>query len=185
MKVPPTYRCSVRRNRPITVRVSIEPNTWIRKQRRTRQFATFAVCWSLAMLVIPLIVLLGDNSNWHNTPGNDVGLSLFFVALAAPGFWMARRLAGAGLWMGADSIMVRGPVRTRTLALADVNSFAPGVLAGGNNGTPCPVLKRAHGPAVGVWALGREGVFWRYARYADEMEPLCDELNDLLRKLKA
>jgi hypothetical protein len=168
----------------MTVLVSIGPNRWIRKERRTRRFATLAVCWSLGMLVVLPVELLAGNSHWHNTVGNDMALGLF-VVLAAPGFWLAHSIAQAGLWIGAEGIVVRGPVRTRALALAEADSFAPGVLAGGENGTPCPVLKRTHGPEVGVWALGREGLIWRYARYGDEMRPLCDELNDLLRKLKA
>jgi hypothetical protein len=168
----------------MTFPVSIEPNTWIRKERRTGRFAAAATGWSLAMLMVPLLVILPSRSHWHNAVGNDASVSLFVVALAAAGFWMARRLASAGLWLGAEGIVVRGPLKTRMLALADVDSFVPGVWGGGN-GTPCPVLNRHHGPAVGVWALGRDGVIWRYARYASEMEPLCDQLNKILRGLKA
>jgi hypothetical protein len=121
----------------------------------------------------PLLGILPSHSHWHDTVGNDAGVGLFVVVLAAAGVWMARRLAGAGLWLGAEAIGVRGPLTTTRLAVADVDLFVPGVWGGGT-GTPCPVLRRRHGAAVGVWALGREGVIWRYARYANQMEPLCD-----------
>jgi hypothetical protein len=137
------------------------------------------------MLLIPVFVFTAPHSHWHNTVANDVGIGAFFIALAGPGLWMARRLARTGLWMSADGIIVRNPLRTYSTALGDVDAFAPGVLAGGNNGTPCPVVKQRQGRPVGVWALGREGVIWRYGRYAHELEPLCEELNAVLGNLRA
>lgn len=92
-------------------------------------------------------------SDGPDTIPNDLGIGLLFVALAAPGLWMAQRLRRTGLWIGVDGVHVRNPLRQYTLALSDAESFAPGVLAGGTNGTPCPMLKQTHGPAVGVWAL--------------------------------
>lgn len=166
------------------VPVNIGPNMWIRKERRVRRFSRFAVCYAFAMLRIPLWLFSAPHSHWHNTVPNDLGIGLFFVAVAAPGLWTAPRLRRTGLWIGVDGVRVRNPLRTYTLALSDAESFAARVLAGGNNGTPCPMLKQTHGRAVGVWALGREGVIWRYARYAVEMEPLCDELNDVPVELK-
>jgi hypothetical protein len=47
------------------------------------------------------------------------------------------------------------------------------------------MLTRDGGPPVGVWALGREGWVWRYDRHLTELEPLCDELNTVLRRVRA
>ena len=47
------------------------------------------------------------------------------------------------------------------------------------------MLQRKHGRSIGVWALGREGVVWRFGRYQHEMEPLCDELNVVLSTVRA
>lgn len=163
----------------------IEPNTWIRQRRRTRGFAVAAACWSVGMLMIAPVAILSAHSHWHNTVGNDVGLGVFVCALAAAGFWMAHRLATAGVWLGSDGITVKGPFKARSLSVVDAQAFVPGVWGSGVNGTPCPVLKRTHGPAVGLWALGRDGVIWRYARYADELQPLCDQLNEVLRAVKS
>lgn len=135
------------------------------------------------MLVAPVLALTAGQSHQHNSVGAELAIGVFFVALAAPGLWMARRLAQAGLWVSAYGLIVRNPLHTYFIALADVEAFASGVLPG-NNGTPCPVVKRRQGRSVGVWALGREGVIWRYDRYAREMEPVCDELNDLLDTLR-
>jgi hypothetical protein len=128
--------------------------------------------------------LLGANAHWHNTIGNDVGIVAICAALAAVVFWVAYRMFKAGLWIGPVGVVVRGALRTKTIGLPDVDSFGPGLLAGPGNGTPCPMLKRRDGPPVGVWALGREGVIWRYASYAEELKPLCDELNDLLQDMR-
>ena len=84
------------------------------------------------MLLLPLLVILPTHTHWHNTVGNDVGISLFVVVLAAAGFWMARRLGTAGLWLADDRIVVKGPLKTWLLSPADVERFVPGVWGGGN-----------------------------------------------------
>jgi hypothetical protein len=136
---------------------------------------------------MPFVVLLSVSHTHH--PDNSIGAFLAIVAfclcLAVPGLFLARRLSNAGVWIGADGIVVRNPVRTIPVPLRDAESFVPGVASGGGNGTPCPILKRKHGRPVGVWALGREGVVWRFGRYQHEMEPLCDQLNTVLRTLQA
>jgi hypothetical protein len=134
------------------------------------------VCGSLVLLLTPLLPLLGANRHWHNTVGNDLGIVAICAVLAAVVFWVGYRMFRAGLWIGPEGVVVRGPFRTKTLSLTDADSFVPGILAGPGNGTPCAMLKRHDGPPVGVWALGREGVIWRYATYVEEMKPLCDEL---------
>jgi hypothetical protein len=101
------------------------------------------------------------------------------------GLLLAKRLRQAGVWLGADGIVVRNPLRTWTVPINDVDSFAADVASGGGNGTPCPLLRQRHGRPIGVWALGREGVVWRFGRYQHELEPLCDQLNAVLADLKA
>jgi hypothetical protein len=117
--------------------------------------------------------------------GDDLGFGVFFLGLAAVGLLFARRLTRTGLWLGADGIVVRNPLRTVSVPIDDADSFITGVARGGTNGTPCPLLRRRHGSAVGVWALGREGVVWRFGRYERGFQPLCDELNAVLQSLKA
>lgn len=97
----------------------------------------------------------------------------------------AGRVAKAGLWVGPDGIVVRGPFRTRRVALGDAEIFAPGLQGRGGNGTPCPMLERRGGPAVGVWALGRRNIWFRYQRLCGEIQPLCDQLNGLVETLRS
>ena len=43
------------------------------------------------------------------------------------------------------------------------------------------MLQRRNGRPVGVWALGRRNVWFRYERLAQEIQPLCDELTKLIK----
>jgi hypothetical protein len=111
--------------------------------------------------------------------------ALWIVLAAGPPLLIAWRIHKAGLRIGSDEIVVRGPLKTWAVPLAGAKGFSPGVQSGyGPNGTPCPTLSRDGGWPVGIWALGREGVIWRYGRYLKEYEPLCAELNGLLRRLQ-
>jgi hypothetical protein len=162
-------------------RVVVAPGVWIRNSRRTRRFAAFAVAWSL---LFGCIFFVPSSAHWHKTAADYVGLGVFFFGLAALGLTLARRLAIAGLWIGPDGISVRGPLKTKRIPLADADVFVPGVLAGSGNGTPCPMLRLKHGRPVGVWALGREGLVFRYRRYLDDLQPLCEDLNAVLGAMK-
>jgi hypothetical protein len=46
------------------------------------------------------------------------------------------------------------------------------------------MLTRRDEDAIGVWALGREGVVWRFGRHERELQPLCDALNAALHRLQ-
>ncbi len=45
------------------------------------------------------------------------------------------------------------------------------------------MLESVNGQSIGIWALGREGVVWKFDQYLEEAEPLCHELNQLLETL--
>jgi hypothetical protein len=161
--------------------MTVAPNRWIRRPRWTRLCAAVAVALSIAFAAIFFV----PNRHLHKTVGDDIALGLFFFGPAGVGLVLARRLATAGVLMASDVVVVRNPLRTVTLALSDVEGFVPGVARGFGNGTPCPMLKRVHSRAIGIWALGRDGVVWRFGRYQHELQPLCDELNVVLRRLQS
>ena len=119
------------------------------------------------------------------TPGAIAGLAVFLALFVGLPLLFAWRIGTAGIWIGREGIVVQGPLRTWTIPLEEAHVFSPGVQPGyGPNGTPCPMLTRDGGRPVGVWALGREGWVWRYDRYLSELEPLCDELNAVLRRVQ-
>ena len=130
-------------------------------------------------------IFLVPNRHLHDSVGHDIVLGVFFFGLAGLGFVLASRIARAGLLMASGGIVVRNPLRTVTLVPTEVEGFVPGITPGFANGTPCPRLTLRSGRAIGVWALGREGVVWRFGRYQHELQPLCDELNATLLGLQA
>jgi hypothetical protein len=153
------------------------PNVWIRNRRRTRAWAAIAVVWAVALAVMPFIQ--GDFRGQLSLAG-DVILAVVYLGIAGLGLAVAVRVARAGVSIESDGIIVRGPFTTRVVSLADAESFVPGLQGGWGNGTPCPTLKRRHGRPVGVWALGRRNVVFRYQRLFKEIQPRCDELNELV-----
>ena len=154
--------------------VEVTANVWLRNRRRTRAWATVAAVWSVGFACLLFI-----------PPGKSLGeylvLGAFYFGIAALGMVLARRVAIAGVRIGPQAIVVRGPFRTRRVSIADAEAFVPGLQGGGGNGTPCPMLQRRNGRPVGVWALGRRNVWFRYERLAQEIQPLCDELTKLIK----
>jgi hypothetical protein len=134
--------------------------------------------------VFACLLFIPGDGHGHPTPAGYVGLGAFYFGIAALGMALAARIAKAGLWIGPDRIVVRGPFRTRSIALDDAAAFAPGLQGRGGNGTPCPMLQRHGGRAVGVWALGRRNIWFRYERLCQEIQPLCGELNELVETLR-
>jgi hypothetical protein len=161
--------------------VVVAPRVWIRNRRRTRAWAGIAVVWSVAFAC--LLLISGDLDR-HPTLDETLGLGAFYFGIAAVGLVFAARVARAGLWIAADGIVVRGPFRTQSVALDDAARFSPGLQGAGGNGTPCPMLERRDRRAVGVWALGRRNMWFRYQRVCQEIQPLCDELDALVRTLR-
>jgi hypothetical protein len=158
--------------------VEVATSEWIRNRRRTRVWAGLAVLWSVVFACLMFI------------PGNlstagYVALGALYFGIAGLGLVFARRVATAGVWIGPEGIVVRGPFRTQSVRLADAQAFVPGLQGGAGNGTPCPTLKRRGGRAVGVWALGRRNIVFRYQRLFGEIQPLCDELNELLTAVQS
>jgi hypothetical protein len=163
----------------------VRAGSWVRVTRRTRGFTAFGLLCSMVFALIPVIVLLSSSKQSSvSSVGGFIGVEIFCLCVAVPGLLFTRRLSRAGLWMAADGIVVRNPLRTITVSVSDADEFVAGLAAGAGNGTPCPILKRRHGRPVAIWALGREGFVWSFRRYGGEMKPLCDELNHVLSTLR-
>ena len=164
--------------------MTITANQWIRRQGRTRLGSALAVVISVVALLTPWLWPAAGGRRAGGPAALGAMAVLGCVAIAAGGAWLARRLARTGLWIGSDRVVVRNPIRTWTVALGDVRSFALATAPGHrDHGGPLPVLCRRQGRPVAVWALGRHNDARRPA--AGELEPLCDGLNDLLLALRA
>lgn len=159
----------------------VRPNAWLRRPRRIWSFVVFLV--AIAVGLVAMLVPLAGRSSANEGAMAYVWVLLFSALFTSPYLFFAYRISRSGMWMGPDAIVIRGPLRTRTVAARSAVSFAPGVQASYRNGTPCPVLTQADGTKTGVWALGREGLIWNFDEYLEEMRPLCDRLNVELETL--
>ena len=154
-------------------------NTWMRPRSRHRAHAMFLGFMAFCNAALSLVVAVMGRSL-------DEGAAAAMLLVVAAGCGVvAYRTYHAGLWIAADGIVIRGPLWTSRVAVDAAESFFAGVQDGAGNGTPCPMLATGDGRAIGVWALGRQGVVWRYPRYLRELEPVCTELNRLLECAKA
>jgi hypothetical protein len=161
--------------------VAVAPGVWLRNRRRTRAWAAIAAMWSVGFTCL---VFIPGRLPANGPAPETIVLVAFYFGVGAVGLALARRVARAGVWVGLDGIVIRGPFRTQTVALADAGRFAPGLQGRGGNGVPCPMLA-CHGRGVaGVWALGRRNIWFRYSRLCEELEPLCDGLNQLVDALR-
>lgn len=154
----------------------------MRKRGRAAGAAALALLNAAAWVGI-LFAAVG-NSHLTRTHGERVAAVVFFLLVVVASVAFAARLARVGVRIGADGVVVKGPMRTWRLALSDIIRVEAAVQRGAGNGTPCPVLIRRKGRPVGVWALGKEGVVLRYRRYLEDLQPLCEELDQLLQKMR-
>jgi hypothetical protein len=160
--------------------VQVAPDHWMSRRGRGQQFAFVfgAVALSFAASAVFLFAA-GFGSTL------DIAASAtLLLSIAATSGTLAARMWRAGLWLGADGAIVRGPLRSHRFSLGEIDGFAAGVYGGGN-GTPGIVMRLRDGRKVGIWALGNEGVVWRYDRYVGEWQPVCERLNALLARLRA
>jgi hypothetical protein len=160
---------------------AVAPSVWLRNRRRTRAWAAISLAWSVVFVGL---VFIPGRLPADGAAIGTVALIAFYCGIGAIGLVLARRVARAGVWIGSDGIVIRGPFRTSAIALADAGRFVPGLQGRGGNGVPCPLLGRRGRDAVGVWALGRRNVWFRYARMCEELAPLCDDLNELVADLR-
>jgi hypothetical protein len=156
--------------------VAVTRNVWLRNSRRTRAWATISAAWSI---VFAGLIFIPGRLPAGSSAGETIAVVAFYFGIGAIGSVLACRIARAGVWIGSDEIVIRGPFRTRAIAAGDARRFAPGLQGRGGNGVPCPMLERNGHGVTGVWALGQRNVWFRYSRICDELQPLCDELNKL------
>ena len=160
----------------------VAPSAWIRNRRRTRTWAALTGVWSV--LLAGLLLRSGARAD-HPGLGGALALGALVAGIVALGIVSARRVATAGVWIGPEGIVVRGPFKRLAVAFEDAGLFVVGLQGRGGNGTPCPLLERQGRKPVGVWALGQRNIWFRYDRVCEEIQPLCDELNALVEAVRS
>jgi hypothetical protein len=160
--------------------LDIRTGVWLRRPGRVRGLAAACGGYLLLMLGSSLGLYLSDSGSG----GNPLIAGAFLAAFGLPGLWALWRVVTAGLLIEDAVIVLRGPILTRRISPARALSFEPGVFGFVGNGTPGPVLKLSDGTAIGIWALGREGLASNFNQYREEALPLCERLNQLLEQVK-
>lgn len=160
----------------------IAPGRWIRNRRRTRVWSALAAVWSL---FVASRLLVGGGTSASNPAGVLLALAALYLPLAGLGLVLTVRVARAGVRIGPEGIVIRGPFRTHAVTLNSALRFSPGLQGRAGNGTPCPMLERRGDRAVGVWALGRRNIWFRYERLCQEIQPACAKLNALVEDMRS
>jgi hypothetical protein len=159
---------------------TVEPRAWLKRPRRIHGF--LAAIFAMIAFDFALALQLASSSADAGGEANVLNAVVFFLVFAGPCAWVAWRVATAGLWIGPEGLVIRGPFRSWAVQPGEALRFVRGVEKGTGNGTPCPMLERTDGDPIGVWALGREGLPRSYDKYLGELEPLCEQLNQLLKQ---
>jgi hypothetical protein len=157
--------------------IMVGSSIWMRNRRHTLAFSGFLLANTALYLWLAVYGFLGKAGDGGG------GIGVLGLALAALSGLLAVRHARAGLWMGPDGIVVRGPFKTYRVAASSATGFVAGFVA---KSAPAPMLQRKHGRPLRVSALSRGGgLTSRFPALVAQLEPLCDELNALLKTLQA
>ncbi len=159
--------------------ITVLPDAWIRNRRQTVGFGSLSIAFGAFWVGLTIYFLSGSQNSDQSAATR--GIVAAFALLLAFGFVLfGIRQLRAGLWIGADQTVIRGPLRVQQVPTDQVNGFVVGrALA------PCAVLQQSQGRPVPVSALMRGG--WRKAReplHAKELEPVCEQLNGVLASLQ-
>ena len=130
--------------------IAVRERAWLRRADRGRLCALGAVGFALWLLAVLFRALesLPPDSGEAVTPGAIAGLAVFLALFVGLPLLFAWRIGTAGVWMGREGIVVRGPLRTWTIPLEEARAFNPGMQPGyGPNGYLMPDADARRRPA--------------------------------------
>ena len=161
--------------------VRVAPDTWMRVEGPGTTLLALA-CWFLSVITGfgALSLALVDDMTAIERLAFTLFLALGAVALGAVALWRTR----AGLRISPQGVRLRGVLRSHDLSLSEVEEFVPGsfsLLPLTDFETGVRIVRRGGGD-LDVWAT--VGAARGEAMGPESMQPLCDELNGLLRSMK-
>jgi len=111
---------------------------------------------------------------------SSAGLTVVLLILAIPGLILGVRELRSGLWIDSDVVVVRGMFRTSRLKPNEIDGFKAEMRL-----APSPLLHRQHGAPIVIGALAQGGFLKSSQRRClDALEPVCGQLNALLRAVQ-
>ncbi|MHB1571278.1 MAG: hypothetical protein ACYC0H_19035 [Solirubrobacteraceae bacterium] len=161
-------------------KLAASPSMWLRSRGYT--FGWGSLMFALGACWVGFIVYFLTTEHWKVAPtiATKIGFSVFGAMWASACVLVGIRLMRAGLWIGEQEVVVRGPLRTRRLPRDQVTGFVVGGAL-----SPCPVLHQVHGRSVPVTALSSTGLLRSSeSKHAQTLAPLCDQLNETLAGLR-
>jgi hypothetical protein len=163
------------------MRVTLAPGIWMRRLRWTLGWGGFFIANAALYWWFAVDIVFFYHWKVHSSTANTVGSAVMLFGIAAAFTMLGVRAIRSGLWISAERVVVRGALTTHSCAPDDVVEFVAGTRV-----APCPLLHRTHGRPLDVSALSRGGgLRSRYPMYLRQLEPVCAELNALLRSVQS
>jgi hypothetical protein len=140
---------------------------------------TAAILLLLAALAVAALIA---------TIGGDVYALLVLVITAALAYLAGlacSRVNSAGVSIGAEEVVVVGPLRTVRVPTRHADVFVAEVRPGGlGSGQPTIALRYDNSRSIGLWAFNRYASAAKFDELVAELEPRTRELNAALAQAK-
>ena len=152
--------------------------------------ATPGIRWFWGVLTAAILLLLAalDVAALIATIGGDVYALLVLVITAPPAYLSglaASRVSSAGVSIGAEEVLVVGPLRTVRVLTRHVDMFVAEVRPGGlGGGQPTIALRYDKSRSIGLWVFNRYASSAKFDELVAELEPRTRELNATLAQAK-
>ena len=144
--------------------------------------------WGVLTAAIMLLLAALDVAALIATIGGDV-YALLVLVTTAPLAYLAglacSRVSSAGVSVGAEEVVVVGPLRTVRVLTRHADVFIAEVRPGGlGSGQPTIALRYDKSRSIGLWIFNRYASNAKFDALVAELEPRTRELNAALAQAK-
>ena len=159
------------------ISLPVARGVWIARKERNRRCAVVWGTYAAASAGMSLYVVIGRG---HLHLGDRLGIAGFLLLPALACLRVALGCAKAGLMIRNSDIVIRGPLKTWTVRIEDVEGFRSGIQPGAANGTPGVLLNVRNRRPIPIWTLGADGFVWNFRKLAQSFAPTVESLNALV-----